>query len=357
MELESFLGEFTRRDWRTDTEGGLRFALIGLGWWTVDRAIPAIESSELCETTTVVSSTEEKAEDVTGEAESIEHAITYDDFHEGAAADAYDAIYIATPNALHLEYAETAAELEKAVLCEKPMEATVERAEQMVEACSEIPLMIAYRMHTQPAVRRAKELLQEGIIGEPVQVYGNNSQVLMDIFDDPDQWRLDPDLSGYGTSVMDLGIYPINTARFLLESDPVAVTAQMGSYGDAFDDVPDERAAFTMRFADGIHAACTTSQHAHDDSQLKVTGTEGQLDLYPAFHGEAELSISRGETTTDVTFEEVDEMEAEFEYFADRVLSGEQLYADGEHGLVDMRVMEAIYEAGEERRVVEIEGA
>ena len=354
MELESFLGEFTHRDWRTDTEGTLRFALIGVGWWTVERAIPAIESSELCETTTVVSSSEEKAEDAAGEAEAIEHAITYEQFHDGAAADAYDAVYIATPNALHLEYAETAAELEKAVLCEKPMEAAVERAEAMIEACSEIPLMVAYRMHTQPAVRRAKELLQGGIIGEPVQVYGNNSQVLMDIFEDPDQWRLDPDLSGYGTSVMDLGIYPINTARFLLESDPVEVTAQMGSYGDAFDDVPDERAAFTMGFENGVHAACTTSQHAHDDSQLKITGTEGQLDLYPAFHGEAELSVARGESTAEVTFGEVDEMEEEFEYFADRVHSGEALYADGKHGLTDMRVMEAIYEAGEEGGVVEI---
>jgi len=58
----------------------------------------------------------------------IDHAITYDEYHDGVAADAYDAVYVCTPNALHLPYVETAAELGKDVLCEKPMEGSLERA-------------------------------------------------------------------------------------------------------------------------------------------------------------------------------------------------------------------------------------
>ena len=68
-------------------------------------------------------------------------------------SDAYDAVYIATPPAFHLEYAETADEHGKRVLCEKPMEVTVERAERMVRVCEDagVRLMIAYRIQAEPA--------------------------------------------------------------------------------------------------------------------------------------------------------------------------------------------------------------
>ncbi|MFB6214530.1 MAG: hypothetical protein ABEI54_01550, partial [Candidatus Bipolaricaulia bacterium] len=42
------------------------------------------------------------------------------------------------------------------------------------------------------------------------------------IVDNSSQWRLDPELAGPGASLMDIGVYPLNTARFLLERDPIA---------------------------------------------------------------------------------------------------------------------------------------
>ncbi|MCG1003150.1 Gfo/Idh/MocA family oxidoreductase, partial [Halobacterium noricense] len=228
MDFPQAVDSFTDRDWQSATDGTVRLALVGLGWWTVDEAIPAIRDTELCEVSVLVSRSREKAQRFADEAD-VPHAISGDDYHDGECADEYDAVYVATPNAYHLEYVETAAELGKAVLCEKPMEADIERAEQMAEVADDagIPLMVAYRMHTEPAVRRARDLVDDGVIGDPVQVYGNNSQQLLSIIDDPDQWRLDPGASGYGTSMMDLGIYPINTTRFILGSDPVSVQAQM----------------------------------------------------------------------------------------------------------------------------------
>jgi len=211
MEFQHAVDSFADRDWQESTDGTVRLALVGLGWWTVDEAIPAIRETDLCEVSVLVSRSEEKAQRFADEA-GVPHAISGDSYHDSACADEYDAVYVCTPNAYHLEYVETAADLGKAVLCEKPMEASVERAERMAAVADDagIPLMVAYRMHTEPAVRRARELVDAGVIGEPVQVYGNNSQSLLSIIDDPDQWRLDPDASGYGTSMMDLGIYPIN---------------------------------------------------------------------------------------------------------------------------------------------------
>ena len=357
LDIQEYFDSFTERDWQTTREGTVRLALVGLGWWTIDEAIPAIELAEHCEVTTVISGSKEKAERVAGETDGIEAGLTYDEFHGGVGADAYDAVYLATPNAFHLEYVETAAELGKAVLCEKPMESTVERAERLVEVCEahDVTLMIAYRMHTEPAVRRMRDCIQKGFIGKPVTVYGNNTQQILELIDDPNQWRLNPDLSGYGTSLMDLGIYPLNTTRFLLREDPVSVQAQMESFHPAFGDVPDERAACTAVYESGVHAVFTASQNAYDDTELKITGTEGQLTLSPAFHLECGLTLERNGVSAEITFENVNEMTEEFDYFADRVLSGEPVYADGTHGVVDMKTIRALHESSESGETVALE--
>ena len=356
MEHTALFDEFTRRDWQTAEGGTVRYALVGLGWWTIDEAILAIRESEFCETTVLASSSTEKAETVADE-QDVAHAISYDDFHDGAAEDAYDAVYVATPNATHLEFVETAADLGKAVLCEKPMEATVERAERLVDACADadVPLMVGYRMQTEPAIRRARELVREGFVGDPRIVHGNNSQRLLEMIPDPDQWRLDPDVSGYGTSVMDIGIYPLNTARFVLDADPVAVQARMDSTHEAFSDVPDEVSAFTVEYDDGTYATCTASQNAFGDSNLRVVGTEGKLSFQPAYHMETELAVSRAETTADFSTPEVNQMTEIFDYSADRVLTGAEIHPDGEHGLLDMKAIRAIHEAAESGAVVDVE--
>jgi xylose dehydrogenase (NAD/NADP) len=168
MDIDQLVDDFQTRDWQelTETDDPVRFAMIGLGWWTREQAMPAVAAGDLCEATTVVSSDPKKARSVAADSETVERAITYDEFHAGAASDAYDAVYVVTQNARHLPFVEPAAQLGKAVLCEKPMEATIDRAERIVECCADndATLMIAYRMHTEPAVRRAKDLLDAGYI-------------------------------------------------------------------------------------------------------------------------------------------------------------------------------------------------
>lgn len=239
------------------------------------------------------------------------------------------------------------------------MEATVKQAEQMVETCesADVSLMIAYRMHTDPTVQRAKELIEDGFLGNPVSVYGHNSQPLLEMIPDPDQWHLNPELSGYGTSVMDLGIYSINTARYLLDRDPVAVQSQMSSHHEAFEDVPDERSSAILVLEDDVKMVTTDSQHAYEDTTLKITGTEGQIEFQPAFHGEVSLSLSRNDMTVEVTHDTFDaerEMKEEFDYFADRVLTNSDIHTDGAHGLQDMRIIRAIHEASKYNEMIEI---
>ncbi|MFB6131759.1 MAG: D-xylose 1-dehydrogenase Gfo6 [Salinigranum sp.] len=351
MGLQDAFDRYADRDWQAVEDGTVRFAMVGLGWWTRDRAIPAVADSDLCETTVLVSGSTEKGDRVASDVPTAEATLTYDEFHDGAAADEYDAVYLCTPNALHLEYARTAANLGKAVLCEKPMEANVERAERLAAVCEEagVTLMVAYRMQTDPAVRTMRHLVREGFVGRPVQVNGHMFQPLLEMIPDPDQWRLDPEYAGYGTSVMDLGIYPINTARFVLDADPVAAQARMRSEGEAFADVPDEWAAFTVEYDTGVYGSFAASQHGYESGRFEVLGTEGRVTLDSAFFNGADrtLTLDRAGVESAVTVPQVDQMREEFDYFADRVLAGERPHPDGRHGVVDVRTLAAVYEAGQ----------
>ena len=342
-------------DWeRTDGEP-VRFAMIGLGWWTREQAIPAVEEADGAETTVLVTSSPEKAADLADELDSVTATLSYDEYADGDAADEYDAVYVCTPNALHRDHVEAAADHDKAVLCEKPLEANVEDAEALVEACEAagVPLMVAYRVVTAPAARRARELIADGAIGEVVNVLGHMSDTVLDSVG-PDSWRLDPDLSG-GTTINDIGIYPLSTIGFVLDETPRAVQATTTAAQEAFEGV-DEHAAFTLEYSDSLLAACTVSHSADVTSSLRFVGTEGELALEGVFFPGTEkvLRLSRGGTEAEFRPDAPNQMTAEFEYFVDHLRGDADFEPDGQMGIDDMRVIEALYDSAETGERVEL---
>jgi xylose dehydrogenase (NAD/NADP) len=358
MDVETLLADFTERDWQTTDEvEPVRFAVVGLGWWTREEAMPAVVESDFCTTTVGVSGNADKAQRVASESETVQHGLTYEEFHDGAAADVYDAVYICTPNATHPEYVETAADLGKDVLCEKPMAATSEGARRIVETCEDagVTCMVAYRMQTEPAVRRARDLVESGLIGDPIQVHGHMSDCVPQLIPDPDQWRLDPELSG-GATLIDIGLYPLNTTRFLLDSDPVAVYAATAADHEWFAGL-DEHGSFQVAFEDGVSAACTVSHNAYTASHLKLLGSEGELTVEPVFFpwDDRELTVRHGGSTSRVRFEQRNQMTEEFDYFAHCLYTGTDPAPDGRHGLVDIEAVEAMYESAERGERVELE--
>lgn len=357
MQFDEYFRRFSGRDWDEEgTEGTVRFAMVGLGWWTRKEAIPAIDESDYCEVSVAVSGDPQKAKRVAAASETATSGITYQEYHNGVAADEYDAVYICTPNATHLEYVETAATLGKDILCEKPMEASVDRGRRLVDSCEDAgsTLMVAYRMHTEPAVRRARELVETGIVGRPVHIHGHMSDQLLDLIPDRNQWRLMPELSG-GTTVNDLGIYPLNTARFILDADPIAAYGATHAIHDAFEGV-DEQTAFQIEFPEGVTAVCTASHNARQSSHLRLLGTDGEVHIEPAFFPDDDrrLAVRHADVDGEFSFEQINQMTEEFDYFASRLLTGMDPYPNGSHALTDLRTIEAIYESAESGERIEI---
>ena len=343
--FEVFNGEYLDRDWdKGDGEGKIRIALVGLGWFSRDEALPAIADCEYATVNATISGSIEKARQVADEA-NAETALTYEQFHAGEAADTYDAVYVCTPNALHLQHVEAAAELGKDVICEKPMEATLERAQAIVDACdhSGVTLMIAYRMHSDPVIRRIRELIAAGFVGDVAQVIGSYTAVLFgDGTGDPDQWRLDGNLAG-GGSLYDIGIYPLNTTRFVLDADPTSVRASLSIPHEQFDDpVVDEHATVLLEFNDGIQSLFRSSYGSFNGNELLIEGNEGRIVIENSFDYDAPRTVVLERDGHTARYENlyVNELTEEFDYFAYCCLTDRTPNADGEHGLTDMRALE-----------------
>ena len=356
MALEDAFANFTRRDWERDApDGTVRLAVIGVGGFARNRALPGIDAGRYCETSTLVSGSPDRTRAV-AESFDVAHVTDYESFLAGDHAETYDAVYVATPNATHGEYAVAAAEHGKHVICEKPLETTHDRAAEIVDACEDagVTLMTAYRLQTEPAVRRTRELVRDGVVGDVVQVHGGFSHPLL-AHAGPDSWRLDPDLAG-GGALVDLGVYPLNTIRFLLDRDPHAVYATIHSSGGPFAGV-DEHVAFQLEFETGATASCTASFDAHASSRLELIGTDGKVEIASPFGGVVpqEMVVESGDVRMEYTGPTVDEVREEFDYFGYCVLTGTDPEPDGADGLADLRVTEAAYESAETGRQVDLE--
>ena len=331
--------EIAHRDWDTGIDATVRFALIGLGGFTEGVVLPAIEETDYCTATVGVTGTPETGEQL-AEKYDLDNVLSYDTFHDGKAINKYDAVYVCTPNALHLEYAETAAEFGKPVLCEKPLEATTERARRLRDACADagVPLMTAYRMQLEPVTRRLREWIRDGELGDIVAIRGS-----LDIDVPTDQWRFDPDLAG-GGATMDIGIYPLNTARFVLNEEPTALIAQTAT-PRGFD--VDEHVTFQLSFPGDVTLHGQASFEAQPKTEFQVVGTDATVHFSPAFNvaRDRTVEIRKDDQTTEMTTAWGDEVVEEFDYFAHCLETATDPEPDGDEGVRDLSIIDAIYES------------
>lgn len=345
MNFEGGLEGLVDRDWETNPDPGtVRFAVVGLGGFARTRALPALDRTDFCEAAVLVSGSPETARRLQAEHE-VPRVLTYEEFERGEATDAYDAVFLSLPNAHHLEFTETAAGLGKHVLCEKPMETTVDRADRMVRACDEagVELMVAYRLQTEPPVRRLRDAVQDGLVGDVVQLHGALSFPVLDT-GGADQWRLDESLAG-GGALVDIGVYHVNTSRFLLDQDPVAVQGSTAATSAAFDEV-EEHVSFELTFPGAISGAFTASYNAHPDSFIYLLGTEGTVRVENVASLQSRrIVVETDDASIEIPEVSVNEVVEEFDYFAHAVLTGTTPEPDGADGRTDVRVMDAVYEA------------
>lgn len=336
----------------------LGVAVVGLGNLALAQVIPAFGETKYCKLTALVSGSPAKAREVAAQhgipARSVYSYATYDAIKNNPEVDI---IYVILPNSMHAEYTVRGAQAGKHILCEKPMATSSAECQTMIDACRKAgkKLMIAYRIQYEPNNRYMRQLVQSQPYG-PVKVIeavnGQNQG-------DPDQWRQKRALAG-GGSLPDVGLYCLNTARFLTGEEPVEVTATLYSTpGDPRFAEVEETVLWQMRFPSGIQSNNTTSYGFHEDRRYRVHAASGWFGLDPAFsyHGlQPELSYATGkiEHRERPMLGDKNQFALEMDHMALCVMQNRTPYTPGEEGLQDQRLMEAIYESARTGRPVKL---
>lgn len=331
------------------------FAVVGLGNIAQGSVLPAFSRTKNAKLVALVSQDKKKAAQL---ARKFHASVFYgsEEYAEIFANPAISAVYIATPPGVHAEFACRAADAGRHVLCEKPLAASVAESAQIVEACRRngVQLMTAYRKYFEPSCVYLKQLIQDGELGRIDTIHSAFSELQTPGVSPG--WLLDARLAG-GGPLMDLGVYCVNTTRWLVGEDPVEVRAESWKQDSRkFRDV-EEGISFRMRFPSGLVALCSSTYGAVLSSLIYIQGTKGWVSLAQAFPFDVERRLTGkiGGRRLDRTFKVTDEFAPEIDAFASAIQQKRAVTPDGVQGHRDLIILEAIYESARKDRPVVME--
>ena len=238
-----------------------------------------------------LSSTPERAR-ASGAALGLDADRCYDGFEamaeaEAARPDGIEAVSIVTPNHVHAAAAQAFLARGIHVICDKPLTATMAQADALAQAvrASDALFILTHNYTGYPMIRQARQMIAAGDLGavrvvqveypqdwltEAAEATGDNKQA---------EWRTDPDRSGKGGSIGDIGTHAHNLACFVTGQAVRSLAADLHSF------VPgrrvDDNAHVMLRFADGARGMLWCSQVApgcENGLRLRVFGAAGGLE-------------------------------------------------------------------------------
>ena len=315
----------------------VRYGIVGGGHISQFAMMPGIKHTGNSKLTALVTGDPVKA-DKLAKKYGIKNSFSYEQYADFVKSGTADAVYVALPNSMHKEFVIPALKAEIHVLLEKPM-ATSERECDEINAAaakSGAKLMIAYRLHFEPANLRVLELVRSGRIGAPRIFNSVFSQKIS-----PDNHRAK---MGYWAGVAaDMGPYPINAARALFGAEPISIWATGSNRGVLPDDTPDT-VTVVMNFPNAQIAQFTVSyaQPATDD--YRIIGDQGEIALKPGFtYGDTfSCTITVDGKSKTEKIKGTDQFGGEMQYFSNCILKDLQPEPDGEEGWCDVRIIAAI---------------
>ncbi len=344
------LSSWPSRAGAVDPDRKIGFALCGLGGLSTGLLAPALQTTRHCRLAGIVTGTPAKAAAWKAKYNIPDKSIyNYQTMVNMADNPDIDVVYVVTPNALHAESAVKAAKAGKHVLSEKPMEVSVEKCRQMIDACKAANrlLAIGYRNRFEPHTIECIRLAREKVFGPVKSIEASFGFGI----GDPTQWRLKHDLSG-GGALMDVGIYALQSARYISGEEPIEVAAKETKTDPVKFKEVDETMVFQLKFPDGVTASCATTFAFGGMNSYTVHAEKGAFGLGPAYgYNGVQGRRSDGQP---LAFPEVNQFAAEMEDFSLCILNHKPTIVPGEEGLRDVKIMMAIYEAAKTGQPVKL---
>jgi predicted dehydrogenase len=270
-----------------DNSRNIKWGIIGAGI-IAGKMADALKIIPGCKLYAVASKTPSKARAFADEYE-IEKVYSYQEIVNDSDIDV---IYVATTHNFHFENTKLALEHGKHVLVEKPFTVNADEARELVRIAKEKKLFLMEAMWVRflPSLKLLKHKIQNDEIGK-VKLFN----LTLGVFVSPEyEKRLkDPLLAGGVT--LDLGVYPISFACYMLDELP----SEIKSMTCFSDKGVDELSGYMFRFPSGCLASISTSYNLKMRNDAVIYGTEGFIE-YPQYQGGEKFTINKHEGTNEV---------------------------------------------------------
>jgi xylose dehydrogenase (NAD/NADP) len=298
------------------------------------KVIPGAHASPKVELVGVASRDQACAEEY---AKTWEIERAYGSYEALLADPEIEAVYISLPNNMHCDWSVKALEAGKHVLCEKPLSRHTHEVEAAFDAADTAGRLLseAFMYRHNPQTKRARELVDDGAIGELRLVRSAFSYSLYD----EDNIRLRTDVEG--GALMDVGCYTVSGSR-LFGGEPER------AYGEAWFGPSGTDWVFsgTLRFPGDVIALfdCGTAMPERDE--LEAIGSEGSLFLDDPWHCTVPvIELRRDGNVERIELEPVDSYRLELENMSDAIRGEGGLLLGRDDAVGQARALEALHES------------
>jgi len=248
----------------------LNWLVIGIGDITTKRVIPAIQSESRSRLYGLVTRDPAKA--------AVYSTRTFPTLDEALADSEVQAVYVGTPVFLHAPQTVQSLAAGKHVLCEKPMAMTAAEARTMVDAAENSGKIfgVAYYRRLYPKVLRARQLIEAGVIGQPLFAELTNHMW----FDGGGErnWLFDPAKAG-GGPLFDIASHRIDVLNFLF-GKPLRVTGQLSNLVHHY--AVEDNATVMIEYENGVRGIVDVRWNSKiKRDECRIRGTEGEIEMSP----------------------------------------------------------------------------
>jgi predicted dehydrogenase len=269
----------------------IKWGIIGCGDVTEKKSGPAFHKIEHATLTSVMRRDYDKAKDY-AKRHQVEYV--YSDAAELIASPHVDAVYVATPPSTHAQYAIMAMKAGKPVYVEKPMACSYQECIDMnvVSEQTGIPLFVAYYRRTLPGFLKVKELLDDGIIGEPLAVQIRLTRSALPS-EKEKSWRVDKDVAGGGI-FYDLASHQLDFLDFIM--GPVIEVKGQFSNNNSWYNTEDTVCA-SFKFKNGVIGSGLWSFNTHKNASqdhMEIIGKKGSIKFSAFDHRPIQLVTDEG---------------------------------------------------------------
>jgi predicted dehydrogenase len=295
----------------------------------------------------------------------------YSDYRRLVERDDIDAVIVTSYTSAHAEHVEMCAQAGKHVLLDKPIATSMKDAWRIVRAVEQhgVKLMMAHLLRLLPAYRKAKELLDQGVIGEPVSAIYSIRVPAAFIREAPDVttqgWYVDPQKGGAG-GFLDHAVHFTDFFRWFFATDGKNVMGRIASL--TYKDLPVEDygiAIITMQ--NGAICTVESTWHAAEwfgpmasPDRCTVTGTQGEIELHYQTSPQISVAGNRPPYEGRVYFDWKGEERYEICYrnlvqeFAQCILEDKPVLTDARDGLRALEMALAAYRSHQTNQAVEL---